>query len=243
MEQRPARAGRSPTIVSVHTIPITINPTLASSAEERAAFPNEQERMDQMAASALLHELIHARLKMGFAPGDSDWFAVSPIIADFGKMQARVSRAATERDQVRTDTLALVLIAENVVGSTILETSRRAGFLRETIDHLAEEKFAKQTAGRAFGLSASIANKEIADAYGDQVERTIRGMAPSINTLGNNPRFGSQIQTLKAAIKTFFDKLDALAAADAAAAAASTANAGQGAPPPAQSSSPSPAGP
>ena len=192
-EQRRIAPGARPTPVTVHTIPITINPTLASSAEERTAFPNEQERMDQMAASALLHELIHARLKMGIAPGDFGWFEVSPIIADFTKVQGNVAKANTEQAQVRTETLKLVLIAEKVVGSTILDKSKRAGFLQETIDHLVEEKFAKQTAGRAFGLSASISNKEVADAYGDQVERTIRGMAPSINTLGNNASFSSQI--------------------------------------------------
>lgn len=208
--------GQNTTTVTVHTIAVSINPTLASSAEEQTAFPDLQTRMDQMAGATLLHELVHVRIKMRGAGAAAP---ASEVVDDFDKLKSNVAKAATERAAVETATQILLAIAANVVGRPVLSAARQPGFLKETIDHLVEEKFAKQTAGHAFGLSASVANAEIADAYSGQIERTIRGMAPLMNTLSSSEPFNQQTQAVKAAITTFFNKLDTLALAGRPAAA------------------------
>ena len=194
----------------VHTIPITINTFLASYPEERTGFPDVQARMNRMAAEALLHELVHVRLKLGFPPpASAGQFSVSETITGLQKERAKLPGVAAEEKTVRDTTLGLILLGENIVGHAILPVAERSEFLRQTIDHLVEEKFAKQTAGRPFGLTSSISNQEIATAYGSQIEGTIRSLAPQPNTLGTNNQFNSRIQDLQQAIRKFYDGLDA----------------------------------
>lgn len=193
----------------IHTIPISINTFLGSHPEERTAYTDLQDRLDHMAAEGLLHELVHVRLKIGYASPESGQFEVSSTISGLEKERAKVPKVKAEKDAVETEALGLVLIAESVVGQKIIPADRRPAFLKETIDHLVEEKFAKQTAGKPFAITSAITSKAIADAYGNQIERTIRGLAPQPNSISGNNLFNSKIQDLKKAIEKFFDKLDA----------------------------------
>jgi hypothetical protein len=76
-----------------------------------------------------------------------------------------------------------------------------------------EEKFAKQTAGRPFGLVSSITNDEIADAYSLKVAEKIYQDACKIDFakgygLKSNNKWNEAANELKASVKRFFDKLD-----------------------------------
>ena len=102
-----------------------------------------------------------------------------------------------------------------------------AAFLDDTMNHLIEEKFAKRTAGAAFGVAGSMSNAEIASSYGDQVALDIIRLAVNVdfskgNALKTQQAWANDVTLVKDAIKAFYDKLDAASAPQ------STPGAGQG---------------
>jgi hypothetical protein len=198
----------------VHEIHIAINKWLGSSPEESAAHPDLQERMNYMAAQTLLHELIHARLEIDKSLAGLGVSALSKVGADFQHLQARLTAARAEQATVRSHAIRLLAVAGGVVGRPLLNAAQASSFADETADHLLEEKFAKQTAGGAFGMKQSISNAATADAYGDQVERVVLQMAINIDfTKGNalkvSNAWNNDLAIFKAAVKAFYDKVDA----------------------------------
>ena len=198
---------------TVHEIQIAINKFLASSPEELSAHPALQERMNYMAAGTLLHELIHVRLNIDRTLASLGVSAVSVTGSKLQILRSNLPAAKAQEDQVKTGVTILLGIAGQAIGRPVMDGQTTAAFLTNTIDTLVEEKFAKQTAGRPFGLVSSITNDEIADAYSLKVAEKIYQDACKIDFakgygLKSNNKWNEAANELKASVKRFFDKLD-----------------------------------
>ena len=229
----PART-KSGVPTKVHTIHIAINKWLGSSPEEQAAHPDLQERMNYMAAETLLHELIHARLHIGTSMAGLGLPVSSKVSAEYQPLQARahLPAVAAEQATLRSHLISLLTAAGRFVGKPLLQGPDVSSFADDSINDLIEEKFAKQTAGKAFGLGQSISNRAVADAYGDNIERVVIKMAVNVdfakgNALKTNDIWQhTDMANVKAAIEAFFNKLDAVSQPGTGAGAATGAAAG-----------------
>jgi hypothetical protein len=198
---------------TIHEIQIAINKYLLSSSEELSAHPELQERMNYMAAEALLHELIHVRLKIDRALASLGVSAVSVTGSNLQILRSNLPAAKAQEDQVKTGVTMLLGIAGQAIGRPVMDAQTTATFLTNTIDTLVEEKFAKQTAGRPFGLGSAITNDEIADAYSRKVADKIYKDACDLDyakgyRLNSDKKWDDSAKDLKASVKRFFDKLD-----------------------------------
>ncbi len=215
-------SGKTP---EVRRIDILLNPDSVPTAEEVTLYKplEEKERRHRMVAVTLLHELMHARLGIGAV---ADASGKVPSSATLDAHNADVAAAAGAASQERIAAMAQITALVRLGDSTLSKEAAAAGtsyttpaiidtpakitaFATATIQHMVEERFAKLRSSRAEGLTA-VTNATVSDAYGDQVDRTIRSFFPQPNTLGGNTLFTQQI----GALKTLFEKL--FAAIDAA---------------------------
>ena len=220
-----AGTAKSGSQTSVHETLIQINKTLRSSPQELAEHPNIQERMNYLAAEALLHELEHARLQMDESLAKVGLTALSTTGYQFGQLRAKLPAAAAEQDAVKRNIVGLLNKASDAVGKPVLDPAGIPQFVEATLERkLLEEKFVKQTAGRAFGLGASISNAEVTEANAQEVADDIIEMAVDIdrkrgvdidrnrgNALKTDRGFESAVSKFKTNVELLFDKLDSIA--------------------------------
>jgi len=179
----------------------------------------------------LLHELIHARINIDHSLASIGVSKLSNVRAELLTLQAQahLPAAAIEREALRTRLTSLLTTASNAVGKPLLKGADVSSYAEDTINDLIEEKYAKQTSGRAFGMKQSISNKEVAHAYKNKVERLVINMASDINAAKaaalkvNNIWVFNNLPELESAIVAFYNKLDEIAAPAATAAAAGAA--------------------
>lgn len=215
-----AASGKTP---EVRRIDILLNPDSVPTAEEVTLYKplEEKERRHRMVAVTLLHELMHARLGIGAV---ADASGKVPASATLDAYNADIAAATGAATQERTAAMGQIAALVRLGDSTLAKEAAASGesyttpgvidtpakittFAAATIQHMVEERFAKLRSSKAEGLKA-VTNATVADAYGDQVDRTIRSFFPQPNTLGGNTLFTQQIGTLKTLFEKLFAAID-----------------------------------
>jgi hypothetical protein len=180
----------------INRILIEVNPWRSDSPQLKKQIPNNQKRLEFLAAESLFHELIHATIliERTFPAGATR----TQVFTDFDRMWtvATSNKLRKERDAVKAR-LAILMGRASVPKDAV------AVGMDKHFEFLINEKFTKQTAASAFGRSWN--NSEIAKAYTNIVAWRIEGSGTPDK---NQTEWNKHVHQLRDFVNRLYEKID-----------------------------------
>lgn len=180
-----------------HRILVEVNPIRFDTPMLARRIPNDQERLESLAAQTLYHELIHALMRI-----ERDLPSDVPRTSMYKGFQRMLEVAnspdlSRQRDRVKQWLAMLVVIAE-----LFSDQTSRTSYINKEYESLINEKYANQQAASAFGRTRG--NVELARVYSNEVARSIEKQG----TVSDRRNWVNMVSKLEQAVYLLYEAID-----------------------------------